>query len=107
MTAAGEWLAAHAGGAPPELLDAMLGALPRSGGAVPEELAAAALGLLRTVLGGSGGREDALPLLAADALLTHAFHAQAEFAPERLAEFADRLGAGGELGGLLQPASGS
>ncbi len=107
MTAAGEWLAGHTEGAPPELLEAMLIALPPASGAVPEDLAAAALGLLRTVLGGSGGREDALPLLAADALLTHAFHAQAEIDPGRLPEFAARLGAGGELGALLQPGSGA
>jgi hypothetical protein len=39
---------------------------------------------------GRGGREDALALLAADALLTHALEAQAELDPDGVAEFAAR-----------------
>jgi hypothetical protein len=57
--------------------------------------------LYSQVVEGEGGREDALPLLAADALLTHAFQAQAELDPTSLAEFADRWSARGKLGQVL------
>lgn len=67
---------------------------------LPEALAEAALVLYGRVLAGSGGREDALPLLAADALLTHAFEAQAELAPDGIARLADCWGASGRLGEL-------
>jgi len=50
---------------------------------------------LRAVLGSAGDRSAALDLLAADALLTHAFEVAAEAGPERLEEMAwealDRL----------------
>ncbi|HEU0051632.1 MAG TPA: hypothetical protein VFQ39_00600, partial [Longimicrobium sp.] len=61
--------------APPELLEAMLGRLPDEPrfASVADELASAAHALYADLLAhGTGGREDALPLLAADALLTHA-----------------------------------
>lgn len=76
----------------------MIAALPREGAAVPDALAGGALSLYRRVARGGGGREDALPLLAADALLTHAFEAQAELDPAGLEELALRWGARGALG---------
>jgi hypothetical protein len=80
----------------------MVRALPDSDDAVPVALAEAALTLYAAVARGSGGRDDALPLLAADALLTHAFEAQAEADPEGVAELADRYGASGRLGILAE-----
>jgi hypothetical protein len=63
--------------------------------AVAGELTTGALECLRAVLGSTGDRGAALDLLAADALLTHAFEIAAETGPERLAETArdvlDRL----------------
>lgn len=101
MTPAERWLRAHAADAPPALVDAMLAALSADGDeAVPEALAAGALRLYRGVLGGTGGREDALPLLAADALLTHALQAQAEMDPDGLEDFTRRWGAAGALADL-------
>lgn len=99
--AARRWLAAQAADAPPELVDAMLAALPAEGDEpVPDALAAGALRLYRTLLNGAGGREDALPLLAADALLTHALQAQAELDPGGLGDFTRRWGAAGALAEL-------
>jgi GAF domain-containing protein len=98
MSAAERWLRDHVSGAPPALMDAMVGALAGDAGeAVPEALAAGALNLYRGLLHGSGGREDALPLLAADALLTHAVQAQAELDPDAVDEFTRRWGAAGAL----------
>jgi hypothetical protein len=82
---------------PPEL-EAEMGAAAASGD--PEAMAEAAFALLERVIEGSGGREVALPLLAADALLTQAFETLARHAPHRLAEAADRWGAAGRLGSL-------
>lgn len=82
MTPAELWLRDRAQGVPPELLARMLQALPASGGAVPDALVDAAAHLYAAVAEGSGVRADALPLLAADALFTHAFEAQAEIDPE-------------------------
>jgi hypothetical protein len=101
VTSARNWLRSRLGDAPPELLRAMLAALPAEDGPVPDALAAAALGLYTRVLESSGGRNDALPLLAADALLTHAVEAQAEEDPEGLSAFVDRWGAAGRLGELV------
>jgi hypothetical protein len=67
---------------------------------VAEALAAGAEALLARVLRGSGGREDALPLLAADALLTHALEARAEADPDAVAGFAARWGGAGRVGRL-------
>ncbi|MFL5495110.1 MAG: hypothetical protein ACJ8DC_12070 [Gemmatimonadales bacterium] len=55
---------------------------------VPEALAHAAQAALGRVLTHPGDRSVALDLLAADALITLALLAQAERAPDRLAEFA-------------------
>lgn len=100
MTAS-EWLAGHVDGAPRHLLDAMLAAIPDSNADIPEALAQGAVSLYRTALSGAGDRADAFPLLAADALLTHAFEAQAELAPEGLVQFARRSGGAGRLAELL------
>jgi hypothetical protein len=80
----------------------MVRVLPDHDEAVPVALAEAALALYAQVARGSGGRDDALPLLAADALLTHAFEAQAEADPNGVADLADRYGAGGRLGMLAE-----
>jgi len=97
---AAEWVRARLSDAPPELLDAMLAALAaEDDGPVAETLAAGALALYAS-LPATGGREDALPLLAADALFTHALQAQAEADPEGVDAFAERLGAAGSLGRL-------
>ena len=98
MSAAERWLRDHVPGAPTALMDTMVGALATDAGeAVPEALAAGALNLYRGLLHGSGGREDALPLLAADALLTHAVQAQAELDPGAVDAFTRRWGAAGAL----------
>ena len=103
MTAAERWLRERLPAAPAALTEAMLAALPGEPLEVPEALAAGAAALYRRVVEeGSGGREDALPLLAADALLTHAFQAQAETAPEGLAALAARWGAEGRLGEIAR-----
>ena len=101
------WLRDRAADAPPVLLDAMLSAIPREIQPVPEALAGAALLLYQQVLAGNGGREDALPLLAADALLTQAFEAQAELDPDGIARLADCWGAHGRLGELAGSTTGS
>ena len=98
MNAAESWLRQRLPDAPPELLTTMIGALPDGAATGPDALAAAAVALYRRVAVGSGGREDALPLLAADALLTHAFEAQAELDPAGLDGLAERCGARGALG---------
>ncbi|HEV2146661.1 MAG TPA: hypothetical protein VGR37_04525 [Longimicrobiaceae bacterium] len=100
MTAAERWVRERLADAPPSLLDAMAAALPGEALPVPDALASGALRLLERVARGSGGREDALPLLAADALLTHAFQAQAEADPAGIAALAARWGASGRLGEL-------
>lgn len=95
------WLRQRLPSAPEELLDAMLQALPAGDVPVPEALAEGAARLYRRVVAGSGGREDALPLLAADALLTHAFQAQAELDPEGVETLAERWGAAGRMRELV------
>jgi hypothetical protein len=97
---AAAWLRANAPAAPPALMEAMLAALGDEQAAIPDTLAAAAMRLYAELRAGSGCRDDALPLLAADALLTHALHAQAEDDPDRLAAFAQRWGAAGALAEL-------
>lgn len=67
------------------------------------------MSLYGQILRGTGGREDALPLLAADALLTHALEARAEMDVDGVAEFAEAWGGAGRVGGLAggAPVSGS
>lgn len=86
-----QWLRTHVAGAPEQLVSAMVAALPPTAGSVPETLAAGALDLYSRVARGTGARADAEPLLAADALFTHAFQAQAELSPADLTGFATRL----------------
>lgn len=81
MTAAELWLRGRVDGVPPALFRSMLEALPPQDHAIPEALAGAAITLYAQVARGAGDRSDALPLLAADALFTHAFEAQAEVDP--------------------------
>ena len=100
MTAAEEWIRGRLQDAPPPLLDAMAAALPADESLpVPDALAAAALALYARL--GGERREEALPLLAADALFTHALQAQAEADPEGVAPLADRMGAAGALGWMV------
>lgn len=102
MTAAEAWVRARLADSPPALLDAMVWALPDDAGlSVPDALARGGLSLYRGVMGGGDCRDDALPLLAADALFTHALQAQAEMDPEGLAALAERMGAAGALGRLV------
>lgn len=84
--------------APPPTLRAHLGRRVQAGeeGALSDRLATAGCDLLRRVLSRpAAGRELALDLLAADALVTYAFEAQAEEDPGRLIALAERI-AGGE-----------
>jgi hypothetical protein len=101
MSEAEMWLRARVSAAPARLLQTMIAALPAGTGTLPDTLATAAAGLYSDVVDGSGGRDDALPLLAADALLTHAFQAQAELDSSGLAALADRWSARGRLGEVL------
>jgi hypothetical protein len=81
MSEAERWLRTRLAGA--RQLLTMIAALPDDGGAAGPGCARAGrrVRLYAQVLARHGGREDALPLLAADALLTHAFEAQAEIDP--------------------------
>jgi hypothetical protein len=97
MNPAEEWLRKRLAVAPAPLLAAMIDALPAESMPVPEALAKGALTLYGRVLRGSGGREDALPLLAADALFTHAFQAQAELDHIDFDSFLARWIGGGRL----------
>jgi hypothetical protein len=86
------WLTREAGDAPAALLDRMyeaVRAIPDTEGTLSEQLAAAALDCLREALDRCEERAAALPLLAADALITAACEAAASEAPDAL----DRLAA--------------
>jgi hypothetical protein len=104
VTAAEAWVRGRLDGAPSALLESMLAALPTDRGDLPvaEALAEGALALYARLLAGGAGalKEDALPLLAADALFTHALQAQAEADPDGVAALAERIGAAGALAGL-------
>jgi hypothetical protein len=103
VTAAEAWVRGRLAGAPSALVDAMLAALPADDGLpVAEALAQGALAIYAQLLRGGAGalREDALPLLAADALFTHALQAQAEADPDGVPALAERIGAAGALAGL-------
>jgi hypothetical protein len=91
MNAGRRWIDENLRSVPRPLLDTMTGAIATDPSATAaESLAAGAVALYTEVLGGAGGREDALGLLAADALLTHAFQAQAEIEPAGLGALVDR-----------------
>lgn len=98
MRAGEGWIRERLPQAPPRLVAAMVAALPARAESDADALAEGALALLRSVAGGAGGREDALPLLAADALLTHAFQARAEADPDGVEAFAGHWGGAGRLG---------
>jgi hypothetical protein len=101
---AAEWVRGRLGDAPPALLDAMLAALPDDPAlSVADALAQGAITLYRELLAAGAGarREDALPLLAADALFTHALEAQAGIDPNGVPALAERMGASGALAGLV------
>ena len=102
MTPAELWLREHCPGAPPRLLDCMVGALPAMSGSVPDALLQGAARLYREVAASDCTRTDALPLLAADALLTHAFQVQAELDVAGIAALADRCSAAEFLGGMVE-----
>lgn len=84
-----DWIIENTHGAPARLTESMLEAVREvPAGDVPQQLTAAAMLLYRRVAEMGEGRVAALPLLAADALLTHAFEAQAQLDPDGLDEFA-------------------
>lgn len=73
------WVDARRPAPPPTLRRHLLGVVQDSPGSLPDHLADAGVALLDRVLSRpEGGRELALDLLAADALVTYAFEAQAE-----------------------------
>jgi hypothetical protein len=90
------WLAARRPAAPPTLVEPMTRGLSDSPVSLPEHLALAGRALLERVLARpDGGRELALDLLAADALVTYAFEAQAELDAGGLVHVAQRIAGGG------------
>ncbi len=83
---------------PEPLLTAMTSAVGADLSATAAEaLVEGAISLYAGVIAGTGGREDAIVLLAADALLTHAFQAQAQLDPAEMARLVDRLSGGAFL----------
>ena len=101
MRAGERWIRERLADAPPALVQEMIAALPDSAPTDADALAEAAVALYARVLRGSGAREDALPLLAADALLTHAHQACADSDPSALEAFAARWGGAGRLGEVV------
>ena len=90
------WLAARRPAAPQTLVEPMIRWLTDSPASLPEQLALAGRALLERVLARpDGGRELALELLAADALVTYAFEAQAELDAGGLVMVAERISGGG------------
>ncbi|HEX6066605.1 MAG TPA: hypothetical protein VFZ04_20365 [Longimicrobiales bacterium] len=89
MTNAVAWLEPHLVGAPEQLRRRMLAAIEPAE-SVPHALAEAALGCLRDAL---ENPDEALDLLAADALLTHALHAAAEQGDDALQRLVESLDA--------------
>ena len=91
------WFHEESAGAPPALQARAASYL--EGAAVSNDpaadLAAAAGAALSATLARPGGRDIALDLLAADALVTLALKAQAERNPADLGRFASRLRTGG------------
>ncbi len=92
------WLAARQPQAPDRIGAHVMNVVPVAGAAFPETLARAGVSLLRRVAAApDGGRELALDLLAADALVTYAFEAQAEADVDGLIALADRLERTGDI----------
>lgn len=89
------WLAARRPAAPPTLVEPMTRWLEDSPARLPDHLAHAGRALLERVLSRPrGGRELALDLLAADALVTYAFEAQAEVDAAALVHVAEHIASG-------------
>lgn len=90
------WLALHTAGAPDSLRERVLAwaALTDPGQPMPERLSGAGRAALEAVLHSGQDRGVALDLLAADALVTLAFQAQAEEEPGKLRSFACRVRVG-------------
>lgn len=89
------WLAARRPAAPPTLVEPMTRWIEDSSASLPDHLASAGRALLeRVVARPEGGRELALDLLAADALVTYAFEAQAEADAGALVDVAERIAEG-------------
>lgn len=92
MSGSGEWLATRTHGAPDALLERVeehLAAVPE--GALGERLALAGELALRASIRSGSGREGALDLLAADALITLALLESAGRDPGELGLTAERL----------------
>ena len=90
------WLDARRPAPPPALRHHLRGLVQDAPGNLPEHLADAGVVLLGRVLSHpEGGRELALDLLAADALVTYAFEAQAEFDIGGLTGLARRISEAG------------
>jgi len=94
-----DWFHRESAGAPSALRVRAAHYLETTAGAgagdMAEDLAAAARAALAATLGHSGGRDGALDLLAADALVTLALKARATADPLNLRGFAARLRAAG------------
>ncbi len=90
------WLASHTAGAPASLCERVLAwaALTDPGQPMPERLSSAGQAALEAVLHSGHDRSVALDLLAADALVTLAFLAQAEGDPGKLQACAHRVRTG-------------
>lgn len=98
MTATLQWLAGRRPAAPATLAAHTTAACAGPDGELPASLARAGVALVRRVAGaGPGSRALALDLLAADALVTYAFEAQAEQDVDGVLALAERLAAGGDL----------
>jgi len=92
------WLSARRPAAPEPLAAHLATLVHDSRRTLPESLAATGVELLGMVAAApEAGRELALDLLAADALVTYAFEAQAELDIEGLAALAGRLHRDGDL----------
>lgn len=102
MKAGERWIRERLSEAPSRLVEEMIGALPETAASDADALAEASLALYGRVLCGEGGRGDALPLLAADALLTHAHQACAEADPNAVDAFARRWGGAGRLAEVIR-----
>lgn len=86
------WMDARRPPPPPTLRQHLLGVLRDAPQSLPEHLADAGVALLDRLLERpEAGRELALDLLAADALVTYAFEAQAELDTAGLARLARRV----------------
>jgi hypothetical protein len=88
------WFEGHVEGAPAVLVDRarrFLEAADHPGEAVDDVLAEAGTRALTAAIGAGAGRDAALDLLAADALITMALHATAATDPDRLGDQARGL----------------